>query len=71
MKSRKERIIDALMILKKDAPEFFVEEIMGCCPSDLGLPAENRRMCGMDDVSSEFTSEYCDRCWKIAMEADK
>lgn len=69
--TRQQRIIGALEVLRKEAPEFFVEEIMGCCPNDIGLPAVNRRVCGMGDVTAEFSTEYCGKCWQKAMDIEK
>ena len=71
MKSRKERIIDALMILKKDAPELYIGLINGECPHEAGLSDENRDLCGMDDTDSAFVMGYCRECWKLAMEGVK
>ena len=64
--SRQERIRNALRTLKEDAPEYYAT-IMGDCPSDLGLHAQYRKWCGMESATAEFTSEYCDKCWRKAL----
>ena len=61
------RVIDALKVIKEEIPDYFAESIMSDCPSDLGLPAKYRKMCGMDSTTFEFTSEHCDRCWRLAL----
>lgn len=61
------RIINALKVIQEEAPDYFDGIITGDCPSDLGLLAINRDRCGMEDTTSEFTSEYCTECWRMAL----
>ena len=66
-----QKVIQALKMLREEIPGYVEEAIMGDCPSDLGLPAPFRKLCGMDNTGAEFTSEYCERCWKEAMGEDE
>ena len=62
------RVIKALQILRQEVPDYFNDAILSDCPSDLGLPAKYRKMCGMESTTFEFSSEFCQRCWDAALE---
>jgi hypothetical protein len=61
------RVIKALRILRDEAPQYFEDVIMADCPSDVGLPADYRKWCGMAEPSTEVIFDYCKKCWKSAM----
>ena len=66
----KKRIIEALQILRKEAPRYFDDILTTDCPSDLGLPAEFRKWCGMEE-GGEICFDYCAKCWQAAMKEVK
>ena len=66
----RKRLVDALKVIRDEAPQYFEEAIMGDCPCDLGLPASMRKWCGMEETNFEFTSEHCSKCWAAALGDD-
>ena len=63
----RKRVIQAIKILQEEVPGYVEEVIMGDCPCDLGLPASMWKWCGMEETTSEFTSEHCGKCWAEAL----
>lgn len=61
------RVVKALRILRDECPQYFNDVIKSDCPSDLGLPADYRKWCGMADLETEFVFDYCEKCWANAM----
>lgn len=55
---KQQRIIDALNVLAKDAPEIYSAIVHGECPHDAGLTEPNSvGKCGFK----------CEGCWRLAM----
>ena len=66
--NKKQRIINALGVLKKDAPELYGAIISDDCPHEAGLDDPNGSKCGFNGTDSAFVMGFCEECWKMALE---
>ena len=69
--NKKQRVINALGVLKKDAPEVWKEIVDGgvCCPHNAGLDSAHRDDCEINVFGKPFVMRYCAECWRLALEA--
>lgn len=66
--TKRERVLQALSTLRKDAPELYEGLINGQCPHEANLTDANKDLCGMDCTDNAFVMGYCAECWQLAME---
>lgn len=69
--TKKQRIINALDVLKSDAPELYDGIVNGDCPHEAGLMDVRLEQCGSDDTDRSFVMGFCAECWRLAMEGTK
>lgn len=63
--TKKQRIIIALGVLKKYAPDLYGSIIRGACPHEAGLDDPNGDKCA---DSAFVTVGFCEECWRLALE---
>ena len=64
---KQQRIVDALNVLAKDAPELFGSIVNVDCPHEAGFTEPNAGKCGFNDTENALVIGYCEECWRLAM----